>query len=224
MAADIPIVDSHVHLYPKSELDTLPWCLPGHPLAKQQSVEQYRVATADSPTPVSSLIIVEAARRADAQPGSGGGWAQPLREVEWMARVAGDQPPRTGEGHASEDGALVAALVPWAPLPSGATALEQYLEQAQQAAGEACWRRVRGFRYLVQDKPDRTMLGDGFVEGLRLLGRRGYTFDLGIDQHGRGRVQLEEAVEMIDRAHEGMAEDEKVTIIISQSSPTVQPT
>jgi L-rhamnono-1,4-lactonase len=34
---------------------------------------------------------------------------------------------------------------------------------------------------LVQDKVAGTMLGDGFVEGLRWLGRKGFVFDLGVD-------------------------------------------
>jgi hypothetical protein len=33
--------------------------------------------------------------------------------------------------------------------------------------GHEVWGKVRGFRYLVQDKVAGTMLGDGFVEGLR---------------------------------------------------------
>ena len=45
----------------------------------------------------------------------------------------------------------------------------------------------------------------------------GFVFDLGIDQHRRGRIQLEEAVDMIDRAHDGVPEDEKVVFILSES-------
>ena len=69
---------------------------------------------------------------------------------------------------------------------------------------------------MVQDKPKGTMLGDGFIEGLKWLGRKGYVFDLGVDQHSGGKWQLEEAVEMIQRAHEGVPEAEKVTFIISK--------
>jgi L-rhamnono-1,4-lactonase len=60
------------------------------------------------------------------------------------------------------------------------------------------------------------MLHHGFIEGLKWLGRKGYTFDLGVDQHRGGRWQLEEAVTMIEAAHEGVAEKDKVTIIISE--------
>jgi len=106
------------------------------------------------------------------------------------------------------------AYIPWAPIPSGAEVLEKYIAKAQETAGES-WSKVRGFRYLLQDKPNGTCLTDGFIESLKLLGRKKLVFDLGIDQHRRGRVQLEEAVEMIDRAHDGVPEEEKVVFIIN---------
>jgi hypothetical protein len=60
------------------------------------------------------------------------------------------------------------------------------------------------------------MLQAGFIEGLKWLGRKGLVFDLGIDQHSGGKWQLEEAAEMIEKAHESVKEEEKVTIIISE--------
>ena len=51
------------------------------------------------------------------------------------------------------------------------------------------------------------------------MGRNGYVFDLGVDQHSGGKWQLEEAAQMIERAHEGVAEEDKVTFIISKSIP-----
>ncbi len=86
----------------------------------------------------------------------------------------------------------------------------------EKHAGEA-FPKIRGYRYLVQDKPKDTMLQPSFIEGLKLLGRKAYVFDLGVDQHGTGKWQLEEAVGMIEKAHEGVKEDDKVTIIISDS-------
>ncbi|KAI0472898.1 amidohydrolase [Xylariaceae sp. FL0804] len=234
MAADIPIIDAHIHLWPGSEVSSLNWCKPDHPLAKQQSVEQYYRAatttkTTTSTTTASSttasspsrFIFVETDRTHDLAAGERGdssGWAGPLAEVAWMRRVV-EGAGRPGEGLLLDEGAAAppqcAACVPWAPMPSGAEVVDRYLAAAQREAGEATWARVRGVRYLVQDAPAGTMLADGFVEALRLLGRRGLAFDLGVDQHRRGRAQLEEAVEMIDRAHEGVPEDEKVVVIIN---------
>lgn len=215
MAADFPIIDAHIHLYPESELPTLAWCTPEHPLAKQHSVEEYKTATAGSSSP-KGFIVVETDRKNDLDAGvrDGSGWTYPLQEVTWLKRVVTGQ-PKAGEGHSEEDASLCAAYVPWAPLASGPEALERYLVRAREEAGES-WEKVRGFRYLLQDKPAGTMLRDEFIGSLKLLGRRGFVFDLGVDQHRRGRAQLEEVVEMIDRAHDGVPEDEKVVFIISE--------
>lgn len=51
---------------------------------------------------------------------------------------------------------------------------------------DAVWRKVRGVRYLLQDKPAGTMLKEGFVEGLKWLGREGLVFDLGVDARSGG--------------------------------------
>jgi len=87
----------------------------------------------------------------------------------------------------------------------------------KEAAGEA-WPKVKGFRYLLQDKPHGTMLEQDFIDSLKLLGRRGFVFEVGVDQHRRGKKQLDEVVEMVDRAHDGVPEDEKVTFILSTPS------
>jgi L-rhamnono-1,4-lactonase len=219
MAADMPIIDAHIHLFPQSELDTLAWCTPDTPLAKQHSLEEYKAAIAASPQPVRGFVFLETDRKNDLEAGArdASGWKDPLTEVAWLRRIALGE-PRDGEGHAPGDAALCLAYIPWAPLPSGPTALERYLKLAEEAAG-ASWPKVRGFRYLLQDKPDGTCLTDDFIDGLKLLGRRGMVFDLGIDQHRRGRIQLEEAVEMIDRAHEDVPDGERVVFILSKYCP-----
>jgi L-rhamnono-1,4-lactonase len=214
--ASIPIIDSHIHLYPESELETLAWCTPESPLAKQHSLEEYKAAIASSPAPVKGFIFLETDRKVDLEAGAkdGSGWKYPLMEVEWVKRIALGQ-PRDGEGHTKEDAGLCAAYIPWAPLPSGPQAMEKYIELVKEAAGDS-YSKVRGFRYLLQDKPDKTCLSDDFIESLKLMGRQGLVFDVGVNQHDRGRIQLEETVEMIDRAHEGVPEDEKVKFILSK--------
>lgn len=220
MAADTPIIDAHIHLYPESEISTLAWCSPDNPLAKQQSIEEYKIASASSPP--RGFIFIEADRKNDLDAGlkDGSGWENPLVEVSWLKRIITGQ-PKPDEGHSEADASLCAAYIPWAPLPSGPAAVERYIELARREAGES-WPKVRGFRYLVQDKPNGTMLQDDFIESLKLLGRKGLVFEVGVDQHRRGRGQLEELVEMIDRAHEDVPEDEKVTFILSESLQTSQ--
>lgn len=208
----LPVIDSHVHLYPLSEVDSLAWFKPGDALSSQQhSVEEYRRATQSAPS-LLGFIFVEADRLSDAE----AGWEQPLKEVRWIRRIALGQ-PREDEGHGPEDARLCLGIVPWAPLTAESSALASYLDRVKEEAGEA-WPKVKGFRFLLQDKPHGTMLDERFIDNLRLLGRRGFSFDVAIDHHRRGKKQLDELVEMVERAHSGVAEEDKVTFILGTSS------
>ncbi|TDZ26652.1 L-rhamnono-gamma-lactonase [Colletotrichum orbiculare MAFF 240422] len=214
--ADYPIVDSHIHLYPDSEVSTLAWATdPSNPIAKQHSVSDYLSATGQ-PANLKGFIFIETDRVNDLEGGArdASGWEFPLMEVAWLRRIA-EGKPRDGEGHGPEHAALCLGIVPWAPLPSGPEALERYLARAEEVAGPDVWSKIRGFRYLLQDKPHGTGLTEEFIESLKLLGRRGFVFDMGVDQHRRGNKQLDEALEIISRAHESVPEDEKVTFVIN---------
>lgn len=214
-ACSVPIIDSHIHLYPQSELETHNWYDKDSPLAKQHSIQEYQAATG-APGNLQGFVFIEVDRKnQDAKD-----WTFPLQEISWLRRIVTGQ-PKEGEGHTAEDGRDCLGIVPWAPVVLGAEELEKYLAAAEEAAGADTWAKVKGFRYLLQDKPNGTALSDSFIEGLKLLGRKKFVFDLGVDQHKRGRVQLEEAVEMIDRAHDGVAEEDKVVFILSEY--TIQP-
>ncbi|KAH7412509.1 hypothetical protein BKA64DRAFT_691937 [Cadophora sp. MPI-SDFR-AT-0126] len=212
--AQYPIIDSHIHLYPSNELSTLAWCAPTNPLHSQHSLDEYTTATG-SPPSLEGFIFLETDRKHDLVSGEkdGSGWEMPLMEVEWLKRIALGT-PREGEGHTEEQKKLCLAIIPWAPVPSGGEVLERYVKEVERCA-EGSFGKVKGFRYLVQDKERGTMLKPVFVDGLKWLGRKGYVFDLGVDQHSGGKWQLEEAVEMIEKAHEGVPEEEKVTFIIN---------
>lgn len=208
------IIDSHIHIYPRSEVDELAWCKPDNPLYGQRSIDEYKQATKSTPS-LLGFVFVESDRKNDLETGKtdGSGWEGPLNEVKWLKRVALGQ-PKDGEGHTPDDAKLCLGIVPWAPLPSGKDTMEKYLAKVQEVAGEA-WPKIKGFRYLLQEKPHGTMLTDDFIDSLKLLGRRGLVFEVGVDQHRRGKKQLDELVEMVDRAHDGVPEDEKVTLILS---------
>ncbi|RDA91320.1 hypothetical protein CP533_1573 [Ophiocordyceps camponoti-saundersi (nom. inval.)] len=209
----LPIIDAHVHLWPGSQVPSLSWCKASSALASQHSVQEYLTATKPPGLPAPPLlgfIAIEADRvhRDDKD------WSEPLEEVSFFSRVATGR-PRDGEGHEAAEAALCLAFVPWAPMPEGADALDRYLAKVREAAGEEAWPKVRGFRYLLQDKKHGLMLEPAFIESLKLLGKRGFVFEVAVDQHRRGKRQLEELVEMVGRAHEGVPEDEKVTFILN---------
>lgn len=216
-APEYPVIDSHIHLFPASELDTLAWSTPSGPLHSQHSLDEYANATG-SPAALEGFIFLETDRKNDLELGAadGSGWEMPLKEVDWLKRIALGT-PREGEGHSKEQAKQCLAIIPWAPLPSGEAVLERYVEEVKKHA-EGSFAKIKGFRYLVQDKPKGVMLQPEFVEGMKWLGRNGFVFDLGVDQHNGGRWQLLEAVEMIEKAHEGVPENEKVTFIISESA------
>ncbi|KAK3945884.1 putative amidohydrolase family protein [Diplogelasinospora grovesii] len=210
MASEIPIIDSHIHVYPEAELNTLAWYTEDSLIGGRRSVEEFKSASASASSQVQGFVFLEADRKND----SSQSWTGPLAEIAWLRRIATGQ-PREGEGHTAEDAKLCLGIIPWAPMNLGAAKLEEYLAQAEKEAGPETWKKVKGFRYLLQDKPNGTALSDDFIDGLRLLGKKGFVFDVGIDQHRRGRVQLEEVVEMIDRAHDGVPEEEKVVFILN---------
>lgn len=178
-------------------------------------MEGYKQATESAPS-LLGFIFVETDRKNDLEAGKadGSGWEGPLQEVNWIKRVALGQ-PKDGEGHTAQDAKMCLAIVPWAPLPSGVAVMEKYLELAEEEAGEA-WPKVKGFRYLLQDKPHGTMLEDDFIESVKLLGRRGFVFEVGVDQHRRGKKQLDELITFVERVRDGVPEEEQVTLILSK--------
>jgi L-rhamnono-1,4-lactonase len=197
------IVDSHIHLFPESHLNTLSWHSPSNPLGAQHSVHEYRQATSSQ---IRGFIFLETDRISSLSPSD---WNHALDEVSFLARIALGT-PIPGEGHDPMDRDLCLGIIPWAPVPSGANAMAQYMGLVRERSGDA-WSLVKGVRYLVQDKAPGTMLGDGFVDAVRYLGREGLTFDLGVDARSGGLGQLREAVEMIEKVHE----DGEATIVIS---------
>ncbi|KAL8961070.1 MAG: hypothetical protein Q9193_002318 [Seirophora villosa] len=209
------IVDSHIHLYPQTEVASLAWCDENNPLHNQHSVDEYLHATQDlnriSNQKLRGFIFIETDRRSSLD--SEAGWEEPLRELDWIKRVA-DGTPRPGEGHGPQHAPLCLGIVAWAPMPLGSEAMSRYVHIASSRLGNS-WQLVKGFRYLVQDQPPGTMLSDGFIDSLKWMGRNDYAFDLGIDARSGGLWQLREAFEMIGKAHHGLPEKQKVVIVIN---------
>jgi L-rhamnono-1,4-lactonase len=223
MSTPIPIVDSHIHLFPKSHLPSFAWYAPDSPLGSQHSIDEYRLATTSTPTDpftanptyLRGFIFLETDRITSVSE-TETGWSHALDEVSFLTRIITGAPV-LGEGHRDVDRDLCLGFVPWAPLPGGPGALQKYMGLVRERVQTAdVWKKVRGVRYLFQDKPSGTMLREEVVEGLKWLGREKLAFDLGVDARQGGIWQLREAVEMMRRAYEGVQEeDEKVVIVIS---------
>jgi L-rhamnono-1,4-lactonase len=163
------------------------------------------------------------------------GWTYVLDEISFLTRIAHGSPLQ-GEGHEKDHKQLLLGFVPWAPVPGGPAVLEKYVSLAKEritmtvstlssqsantnteADSNSVWRKLRGVRYLVQDKPAGTMLQPGFVEGLKWLGRQKLAFDLGLDARQGGLSQLQEAVELMRRVYDDdVPEGDRVVVVISK--------
>ncbi|PYH93473.1 amidohydrolase family protein [Aspergillus ellipticus CBS 707.79] len=220
----IPIVDSHIHLFPESHLPTLAWYDgPNSPLSSQHSIDEYRLATASVPTSPDSatpqplylrgFIFLETDRISSVEE-SGLGWSHALDEVSFLTRIITSEPV-PGEGHADVDRQLCLGMVPWAPVPGGPALLEKYLALVKERTRtDEVFKKVRGVRYLVQDKPQGVMLQSGFIDGLKWLGRRNLIFDLGVDARQGGLWQLREAAEMMRKVYRDVEKKEDRVVMI----------
>jgi len=166
-------------------------------------------------------------------------WTHPLAEIAYLrslieAELSSRIPPTP----------RLLGLVPWAPIDEGSAALEKYMTLARSVAGEETWARIVGWRFLVQGLRSEGPFGDvvgseKWLDGLRWLGRqgrlwrgcgdaasgeagkksRGFTFDVGVDQHGAGTWQLEGFVACIENVR--ALEDEDSDRDVSQVARTV---
>ena len=112
--------------------------------------------------PVDKMVFLEC----DAAPG------QEVAEARWVASLV-QQEPR------------LAGIVPSAPLENGEAAAD-ILDQLAQVP------QVKGVRRLIQGRPIEFCLQPGFIEGVRLLERYDFSFDICITHS-----QLANATEMV---------------------------
>jgi L-rhamnono-1,4-lactonase len=194
-----PIIDSHIHLYLSGDIPNLAWTgdLPqGHCLNRENNVQEYRAA-ATSPS-LRGFVFVETDRKSGLLEQE---WRHPLEEVGFLARIAKGTTLQ-GQDFVQSDKNLVLGIIPWAPVPAGASALSRYISLVMERCGaKEVSDKVKGVRYLVQRSPPGTMLQPSFVDGLKWLGERALTFELGIDARSGGLYQLREACEMMRRVY-----------------------
>ncbi|KAF2765458.1 hypothetical protein EJ03DRAFT_207538 [Teratosphaeria nubilosa] len=217
------VIDSHIHLWPPetSNENGHSWMTPGMPLAKPHLLERYYSApqqkeSSESDVKVEGVVYVETDVRHDTPASADlATWAKgPLDEILFVRKVI--------EGHYGErDENMLLAFVAWAPMDQPTEVLEQYLKLAKDMAGPIAWPRLKGFRFLLQaiEKQsafEKLVFSDHFIDNLKLLGRRGYSFDIGVDQRSGGSWQLEAIPKMVQLAHDGVeAESEKVVFIVN---------
>jgi L-rhamnono-1,4-lactonase len=205
------IIDSHIHLYSRSHLPSLRWAssLPSdHILHRENSIQEYRSSVSNSVARLRGFIFIESDRLSSLAENS---WSHVLDEIEFLASMAGCEPEEGEHERFKDPGSeLILGIVPWAPIPAGAKVVEKYMILAtERCKNKDVRKKIRGVRYLVQDKPSGVMLQPEFIESLKWLGARGLSFDLGIDARNGGMWQLKEACEMLKLVYANERGDDK---------------
>ncbi|GAB7364628.1 hypothetical protein MBLNU230_g5432t1 [Neophaeotheca triangularis] len=219
--ARLTLLDSHIHLWPTSAANTSPtghsWMTPGMPLAKQHLLSNY-LSASQNPHPDVSLegVVYVETDRAYSTPAPGKendftSWATgPLAEVSFGRELV--------EGvHGPEAPELLKGIVLWAPMQLAPGVLREWLRVAAGIAGEETWKRVKGFRFLLQAITDRAAFerlvgSEAFMENLRVLAGEGFVFDVGVDQNSGGSWQLELMAESLERVSQGREKGVEVVL------------
>jgi L-rhamnono-1,4-lactonase len=106
---------------------------------------------------------------------------------------------------------------------------EMYMQMAEEIAGPELWKRVVGFRYLLQGKVDgevkKLTSNDDWLENIVRLGQgrsgNGRAFDIGVDTHRDGDEMLEVIGDMIEevrrREDKNGGKKQRIRFILSKS-------
>lgn len=180
------IVDTHAHLLAQVNGRYWNWERP-HPLAKDHRLDEYLADIEDARFSIDGLIWIEADTKYTLDEGIDGVWA-PIAECKYVLRYS----TGTLQGEGSTRPGFIKVLVPWAPIPWGDD-LKAYVDILAKELGPQ-FQRVKAFRFLLQDKPPKTMTDPKFIEGLKWLDAHHYAFDWGIDVHNGGLWQFEESI------------------------------
>ncbi|TKA33258.1 hypothetical protein B0A50_00811 [Salinomyces thailandicus] len=216
------IIDSHIHLWPEETSDEQghAWMTPGMPLAKPHVLSDYYQAShqrrsSNSDVHVKGAVYIETDVRYDSPSSDDlATWARgPLDEIIFLCKIV------AGE-YGERDSRMLLGLVPWAPMNQSTQVLEEYLVLAKDMAGPSAWPKIKGFRFLLQSIVEQKRFEDlvfseGFIANLKLLGQRRLSFDVGVDHHSGGIWQLEAIVKAMERAHQGVADHQKVIFIVN---------
>lgn len=217
-----PIIDSHVHFWPEesSNENAHPWMTPGMPLAKQHLLVDYcTISKQDEPRGQGAIgpkgiIYIETDRRYETPNDDVSKWATgPLDEISFLQKV-------TEGKYGDKDDEILLGIVLWAPLDQPLEVLKAYVKLAEERMDSRAWRRVKGFRFLLQailDKAkfEKLVFGDNFVGNLKWLGKQGFSFDIGVDQRSGGSWQLGAISRAMELAHAGVPEPQKTYFIVN---------
>lgn len=191
---------------------------PNFILSKQHILSDY--TTTSSSCPPTGVVYVETDRRLQ-EPSSSPleTWAaEPIKELQFLRSIV------EGE-YGAEASNLLQGIVTWAPVNQGPAVFSQWLDVAERTTGPETWKRLKGFRFLLQAITDESefenlVLSDDFISILKSFSRRDkkFTFDVGIDQRSGGTWQLETFAKVLDKLYDNVPEDERTVIVMSKKT------
>ncbi|KAI5359102.1 Putative metal-dependent hydrolase [Septoria linicola] len=220
--APLAIIDSHIHLWPESMSNEQghAWMTPGMPLAEQHVLADYYKAAQQEAQPhasdprVEGVVYVETDVRYDTPNGDLKSWAKgPLDEIRFLRDIVESK-------YGERDSKMLIGIVAWAPMDEPTSVLDEWLQLAEETAGPQTWQRIKGFRFLLQAIHDQEQFqklvwSDDFINNLKLLGKRGFAFDVGVDQTSGGVWQLQAIAIAMEKAHRDVPEGEKVVFVLN---------
>jgi hypothetical protein len=170
---------------------------PDHQLAKPHGVTEYLAAARDPA--LAGFVYVETDRYLPSYVPEEEGedalreWAkEPLEEVGFLRGIV-----ETG----GKEAALMKGCVLFAPFHLPHAQFQAYLRLAEGAAGPELWKRVVGFRYLLQGKGDgqvaKLVGSEHWLQNVVSLEQGRWVFEVGVDCHRDGTAGLEAVEEMI---------------------------
>lgn len=152
---DFPIIDTHLHIWDFDRLDYS--AFKGHPLfGKSYQIEDYQRDCGD--LEIEAMVFLEC--YADFTPTGG----QYIEEIEFVEDSAKRDPRIRG-------------IVPMAPLEWGQRVEPMLAEMKEKHPS------VKGIRRIVEfdDDPRALTLSDAFIEGVNLLGKFGFHFEINVN-------------------------------------------
>lgn len=187
---NMKVIDSHIHLLSLKNQSILKWH-GDHPLNVNCRLEEYTSQSNNKDFDIDGVVVVEFDPVVDLEKGLDGCQSSIL-EYQYISRIInGTLPADEGSNDYSN---MIKAYIPWAPMPLGPKVLEQFVNIMKDSGNNFDY--VKGFRYLLQDKPKQVMLQPDFIESMKWLDNKNFVFDWGIDLRSGGLWQFEESVEL----------------------------
>lgn len=183
------IVDSHIHLFAENGSYSLRWMEPGHKLQSDHTEKEY-LENDEHLSPdfrLEGYVVIEADAETRDRAGPEG-WKPSIEECKFFFEHESNRP----------DSRMLGAM-PWAPMVDGKEAVNEYHTQLMNSMGPKSAKLIKGYRYLVQDKPDGQLLLPHFIESFQWLADNDLAFDMGIDAHLRGFKQFEELEQLLKK-------------------------